>query len=486
LTVPTGGGKTLTSLAFALEHARSHGLQRVVYAIPYTSIIEQTAKVFRDAVGADVLEHHSSVDVDDQDWRSALAAENWDAPLVVTTAVQLFESLFASKRGRCRKLHNLARSVIILDEAQLLPPSLLEPILSVLRALVDRFGVTVVLCTATQPALADHERQDGTHFKGLAGVRELAGDPLDLARRLERVTVEWPTPHQERLDWSEVADQLAVEPQVLCVVNTRQDARALASLIPDAVQLTALMCAEHRSEVLARAHARLKDGAEIRLVSTQLIEAGVDIDFPVVWRAMAGLDSIAQAAGRCNREGRRERGHVRVFLPPRTAPSGHLRQGEQATRSLLDLACGDGLLSPDGYQRYFELLYGAQETLDKHGVLPLLTLDAREARFSFRTAASQFQMIEEEGATTVFVPYKRGAALIEDLRRATVFGTTDRRLMRRLQRYTVTLRRSEVMELDRVHGLERLSDDIAVVHQDFYIETGVAVLGRDYSIGLSV
>jgi CRISPR-associated endonuclease/helicase Cas3 len=485
LTVPTGGGKTLSSLAFALAHARAHGQRRVIYAIPYLSIIEQTAKVFRDAVGADVLEHHSSIDVDDTDWRSALAAENWDAPLVVTTTVQLFESLFASKRNRCRKLHNIAGSVLILDEAQLLPTDLLEPILSALRVLVGGFGVTVVLCTATQPALGHHERPDGTRFVGLSGVRELASDPVELTRRLERVTVKWPPDLSVPTPWTEVAAQLAEERQVLCVVNARADARTLAALVPDSRQLTALMCAEQRTEVLVDIQDRLRAGDVVRVVSTQLVEAGVDIDFPVVWRALGGLDSVAQAAGRCNREGKLERGRVHVFVPPNPSPVGHLRHGEQATRSLLAATGGHGLLGPDGYRRYFERLYSVAGSLDRSGILPKLTKDAVLLQFAFRTAGELFKMIEDSG-TTVVVPYGDGVEHIEALRRLAAQGERpDRLLLRRLQRFTVSLRACEVAELDRLGGLERIGD-LTAVTPAFHNESGVSLAGRDFSLVLGV
>lgn len=487
LTVPTGGGKTLTSLAFALAHARAHGLRRVIYAIPYLSIIEQTAQVFRDALGTDVLEHHSSIDVDDTDWRSALAAENWDAPVVVTTTVQLFESLYASKRSRCRKLHNLAGSVIVLDEAQLLPTDYLEPILSALRVLVEGFGVTVVLCTATQPALGDHQRPSGARFTGLSDVRELVDDPLDLVRQLERVTIEWPPDPAVPIPWTEVAGELAAEHQVLCVVNRRADARTLAALVPGAQQLTALMCAEHRSDVLTDIQRRLGAGEIVRVVSTQLVEAGVDIDFPVVWRAMAGLDSVAQSAGRCNREGRLERGRVRVFVPPRPSPIGHLLRGETATRSLLAATGGIGLLAPDGYRRYFELLYSVTDGLDRRRILPMLTRDASLLQFSFRTAGERFQMIDDEGMTTAFVPYKDGAQHIETLRRLIARDERPSRLfLRRLQRYTVSLRASEMAELDRHSGLDRINAELVAVAPLFYSASGVSLAGRDFSLTLSV
>ena len=474
LTVPTGGGKTLTSLSFALAHARANGLRRVIYAIPYLSIIEQTADAFRERLGKDaVLEHHSNLDPDSTDERGLLAAENWDAPLVVTTTVQLFESLFASKRGRCRKVHNIAGSVIVLDEAQLLPPDYLEPILSLLRVLVAGYGVSVVLCTATQPALTSAERP-GRKFKGLDGVRELVRDPENLFTQLDRVTVEWPPDMRAGSSWEDMAAKLLKERQVLCVVNTRADARALSALVPDSRHLSASMCAEHRSKRLAEIKQLLKAGAEVRVVSTQLIEAGVDIDFPVVFRALAGLDSIAQSAGRCNREGKVGKGRVVVFVPPRPNPKGHLLQGEQATRSLI-AASQDGsmLLRPEDFRRYFDLLYGTLPTLDRTGIMPLLTAGARDAEMGLRTAAAKFQMIDDAGTTAVVVPYgRRGISLISQLER---MERPDRDLLRRLQRYSVVLHEREFRSLLSVGGVREIAGVYAVEPDRYDDRLGVVV-----------
>jgi len=297
LTVPTGGGKTLASLAFALRHAVRHGLRRVIYVIPFTSIVEQTAQVFRDALGDDgagfVLEHHSAFGEETRACREArdklrLAMENWDAPVVVTTAVQFFESLFACRPSRCRKLHNIINSVVILDEAQTLPLALLRPCVAVLDELARNYHSSIVLCTATQPALSEPEFRDG-----FEGVREIAPDPPGLYRALERVRVHKP----ETLDDATLAARLRATDQVLCIVNTRRHAQALYGAISKergARHLTTLMCAKHRSAVLADLRLDLKEGKPIRLVATSLIEAGVDVDFPVVYRATVGLDSIAQ------------------------------------------------------------------------------------------------------------------------------------------------------------------------------------------------
>jgi CRISPR-associated endonuclease/helicase Cas3 len=481
LTVPTGGGKTLTSLSFALAHARANRLRRVIYAIPYLSIIEQTAEVFRKAVGEGILEHHSNLDPDTESQDDRLAAEDWAAPLVVTTTVQLFESLFASKRGRCRKLHNIAGSVIVLDEAQLLPPDFLQPILSVLRALVAGYGCSVVLCTATQPALASHRHSNGQWFKGLDGVRELVRDPDGLHDQLERVVIEWPADHRTRLGWEDVAARLLAERQVLCVVNTRVDARTLSGLVPDSIHLSASMCAEHRAARLGEIERLLTERAEVRVVSTQLVEAGVDIDFPVVFRALSGLDSIAQCAGRCNREGLLDRGRTVVFVPPKQSPAGHLRQAEQATLSLLARADRSTLLAPDGFRRFFERLFGDKQTLDRESILQMLTADARELRMSFRSAATAFQLIDDRGTTAAIVPYGRGINLIAELERLAAVGVEPGvDLRRRLQRFTVTLRERELRALMASRGARQVAG-IFTIDQYAYDEQ-VGVLVGDASI----
>jgi CRISPR-associated endonuclease/helicase Cas3 len=305
LTVPTGGGKTLASLGFALDHALAHGKRRIIYAIPYTSIIEQTADVFRDvfaSLGKEALvEHHSQAESapEQETTASRLACENWDAPLVVTTNVQLFESLFAARTSRCRKLHNLVGSIIILDEAQQLPAEFLQTILDVLRLLVKHYGVTVVLCTATQPALASTRYFD-RQMRGLDGVTEIINQPDDLYLRLKRVEVRLPADLRSPTTWPAVAEELTARECVLSIVNSRKAAKELHALLPKgALHLSALMCGAHRTDVLARIkrhlEARRKGESQeaLRVVSTQLVEAGVDLDFPVVYRALAGLDSIA-------------------------------------------------------------------------------------------------------------------------------------------------------------------------------------------------
>ena len=332
LTVPTGGGKTLSAMAFALRHALKHGQQRVIYVIPYTSIIEQTGRILAGIFGREnVVEHHSNLSPERETLAPQLATENWDAPMVITTNVQFFESLYAAKPSRCRKLHNIINSVVILDEAQLLPPELLKPCVDAMNDLTRNYAVTLVLATATQPALPK-----------LDPLAEIIPNELNLCGRLKRTHFNFPTSLNEPTVWASLAQRLQQHDQVLCIVNTRRDCHDLFQLMPTGtIHLSALMCGAHRSAVIRLIRWRLRKRLPVRVISTQLVEAGVDIDFPVVYRALAGLDSIAQAAGRCNREGKLNdagrMGEVHVFVPPKPAPSGLLLKGENTTRELCSL-----------------------------------------------------------------------------------------------------------------------------------------------------
>lgn len=443
LTVPTGGGKTLASLAFALDHAIAHGLRRVIYVIPFTSIVEQTAAVFRDAFGdlgeAAVLEHHSAF-VDDKNRKPEareklqLAMENWDAPVVVTTAVQFFESLFADRPSRCRKLHNIASSVVIFDEAQMLPLPVLRPCVAALDELARNYRTSVVLCTATQPALEAPELKDG-----FAEVRELAPDPKRLAEQLKRVRIR----HIGTVDDEQLAQIIAERPQVLCIVNNRRHARVLFEAIadrPGARHLSTLMCAKHRSKVLAEVRQALKDGEPCRLVATSLIEAGVDVDFPTVLRAEAGLDSIAQAAGRCNREGSRPPTDSEVLIfasGDQWAPPPELQQFAAAAREILRHH-GEDPLSPDSIDAYFRLLYWQKGTAQLDGKNLLGLLAAKDIRdLPFETLATEFRMIDNT-QMPVIVPYDDTAReALRALKHAERVGG----IARTLQPYVVQLPR---------------------------------------------
>lgn len=452
LTVPTGGGKTLSSMAFALEHAKRYHKRRIIYVIPYTSIIEQTADTFRDIFGDTVIEHHSNAetDPDKENHKSHLACENWDAPIVVTTNVQFFESLFAAKTSRCRKLHNIVDSVVVLDEAQLLPAEFLQPILDVLNLLTQHYGVSVVLSTATQPALATREYFDArNNMRGLENVREIMDDPDALYAKLERVNVRLPADWNTPTSWDALADEIRQHDSVLAIVNRRKDARDLWELMPEgALHLSALMCGEHRSQTIRLIKARLKNGIPTRVISTQLVEAGVDVDFPIVYRALAGLDSIAQAAGRCNREGRLQQGEVVVFVPPQPAPPGLLRKGEDACRSVLHAHNGKPL-ERALFARYFEKLYHACD-LDAQGIGELLKVDGQTLAVNFRTAAKKFKLIQDEDSAPVIVRFHGLAGnddKVDELLNTLRKHGPERWLMRKLQRYTVTVHTLEVIKL---------------------------------------
>lgn len=454
LTVPTGGGKTRSAMAFALRHALAHGQRRVIVALPYTSIIEQNADVYRqlfEGVNPDaVLEHHSAVasreragEDSDAETRDRLAAETWDAPVVVTTTVQLLESLFANRNSRLRKLHRIARSVVVLDEVQTLPGRLLAPTLHVLRALAEDYGVTVLLCTATPPAVAQREG-----FEGIGPVTEIIDDPAALFRRLKRVEI---TVAAEPWSWAHAAREMRTERQALAVLNTKKDALALLDELGAAdgvFHLSTLLCGAHRRAVLAEVRRRLAADERCWLVSTQVIEAGVDVDFPLVLRARGPLDRVIQAAGRCNREGKRETGRVVVFTPE----DGGMPPGEYTTATgqfdaLVAEAGGSvDFDDPAVVERYFRLLYGALDT------------DAREVqdkrrRLLFEQTAAAYRIIEDE-AVPVVIAYdgtpdacrQRDAALGR-IRR---FGTVARRDFRALQPFVVSLReRAHLQAVER-------------------------------------
>lgn len=451
MTVPTGGGKTLASLSFALEHAAQHGLRRVIHVAPFTAIIEQTAAVFRQALGSedDVLEHHAQFDWPerngDDEGRGGLgklrrASENWDVPVVVTTAVQLFESLFANRASHCRKLHNLARSVIILDEAQALPLHVLRPCMEALKELARNYGATVVLCTATQPALREKDS-----FKGGFAIgedRELAPDPPALYAALKRVQVEKaPGPVTD----AEIAARFAEQPQMLCIVNSRRHARDLFEAIgaqPGALHLSTLMVPRHRRSVLEEVRRRVAAGEPVRLVSTSLIEAGVDLDLPEVWRAEAGLDSIAQAAGRCNRNGRLAIGRVVVFEPAEAKPPRALATFWAAARPVLRRH--EDVLGLAAIEAYFRELYfqkgpealDAVRMGDQVGVLPALAAHAKDRRFPFRTLGAAFRLIED-AMEPVVVPVDEEARRL--LRAVAAAVRPPGSLLRRLQGYVVSI-----------------------------------------------
>lgn len=462
ITVPTGGGKTLSSMAWALEHSAKFNKSRIVFAIPYTSIITQTVQVYRDIFGdANVIEHHSNIDEEANSQDRKLATENWDAPIVVTTNVQLFESLFANKTSRCRKLHNLSNSIIILDEAQMLPPEFLRPILLVLKGLEENFGVSVLFSTATQPALSGTIGSGQNSFKGIETntVRELIPDFLQLTNDLKRVHVQMPVNTNQFTEWNVIADELKAFDQVLCIVNTRRDCRELYKLMPEGtIHLSRMMCSGHIMDTIAEIKQRLRKGEPVTVISTQLIEAGVDVDFPVVYRALAGLDSVAQSAGRCNREGdlnhEGKLGLTKVFCTVKGTPPGLMRKGADTLKELLHLHNGKDFLDPIMFQQYFSLFYSKVQSFDKPKIEDLLVKDATQMKLQFATAARDFRLIDDKGAQSILVEYKDGADLINLLKRK----GQETWLMRKLQRYAVSVNVRDFNAIrkagliDEVHG----------------------------------
>lgn len=460
LTVPTGGGKTFTSMAFALEHAKVHELRRVIYVIPFTSIIEQNAREFKKAFGElgeqAVLEHHSNFDDsqlenkgDSQD-KLRRASENWDMPIVVTTAVQFFESLFADRSSRCRKLHNISGSVIILDEAQLLPLNLLRPIMMAIEELAQNYRCSVVLCTATQPAI---QAKQG-FYNGFENIRELAPNPDELFDKLRRTTVR----HIGVQSDEQLLQRLAENEQLLIIVNNRRHARSLyddAKDLDGVFHLTTLMCAKHRTLMLEKICERLKQGSPCRVIATSLIEAGVDVDFPAVMRAETGLDSVVQAAGRCNREGKRqpENSVVSVFATEEKWTMPPELKGLSAVMRSVVRSHGDDLLSPEALDWYFTQVYEMKgDELDKKGILS--EVHACQTDFPFQNIAEKFRMIESH-LYPVIIPFNQEAEeLIDNLRYAEHIGG----ISRRLQPYTVQIPENALAELFKAGRIEAINE----------------------------
>ncbi len=494
LTAPTGSGKTLAGLAFALAHAKANDLRRIIVVIPYTSIIEQTAQVYRDlfepVFGPNyVLEHHSAVaprerkedakqDAEEERLRRArLAQENWDAPLVVTTSVQFFESLFGHKPSQCRKLHNIARSVVLFDEVQTLPLKLVPSLLSAVNLLVKDYGVTAVFGTATQPAFASAAKA----ILGGWQPMEISSQPAAMADALRRTRINR-RPDSRRVKWPDLADELSGFRQVLCVVNLKRHARelfqSLAAVSGTAglFHLSASMCPAHRQAKLAEVRRRLLAGEPCRLVSTQLIEAGVDVDFPRVYRAMGPLDSIIQTAGRCNREGRMsELGEVVVFRPEDdTKPRDAYAQAAAITEAFLNENPDADLHQPETYIAYFTRLYGTLGPQDRKDDPAF----AASEKLHFPEAARACRLVGKD-TRSVVIAWGWGRCLIEFVKRK---RHLNRKLWRRAHRFSVNfyegpfqefLRNGEIVqpvpELDFFYWNGHYSHDFGIGHPEDFI-----------------
>jgi CRISPR-associated endonuclease/helicase Cas3 len=496
LDAPTGGGKTLASLGFALDHARAHGMDRIVYGIPFTSIIDQTAEIFRTVLGDDVvLEHHSAIEDERHDRtppekegepdiqrKMRLAMEDWAAPVVVTTNVQLFESLFANRTSRCRKLHNLVNAVIILDEAQTIPRPLLRPCVAALDELVRNYGCSVVLCTATQPALGKPQFKDGFD---LSKDRELAPDPEKLVAELRRVRLV----HSGDMNDPALVEALASTPQGLVIVNSRKHVLALyraaqAAGLEGLVHLSTRLCAAHRREVLARVRQMLKDRLPCRLIATSLIEAGVDVDFPRGWRAEAGLDQIVQAAGRVNREGKRplDESTLTVFRTPDHPPPPEIKGLSGDMARMMQKHAAD-LFSPAAIEDFFGEVYWrvGPHGLDAKSIFDEFKFGSGQIDFSYRTVAEKFRMIES-GMVPVIV--QRDETARRAVGKLAVAQIPSGAIARDLQTYIVQVpprARDRLIACGRVafvHPELRL-DQFAVLTDDTLYQEDVGLIWED-------
>lgn len=456
LTVPTGGGKTVASMAFALNHAVANSMKRIIYVIPYTSIIEQNAKVFRDILGQEnVVEHHSSVsyelseNADELEYRSALATENWDAPVIVTTAVQFFESLYANRSSKCRKLHNIANSVIIFDEAQMIPSNNLRPCVAAIAELVRAYNATAVLCTATQPAIDEMLLE----YSKKESVVELCPDVDGMFEKFRRTSFE----KEGRLTTDELVSRLESQQQVLCIVNTRKFAQEVYEALPSEgrFHLSTLMCPVHRKQKLDEIRERLKSGKTCRVVSTSLIEAGVDVDFPRVFREMAGLDSILQAAGRCNREGKRsaESSIVTVFESENKVNKLIAVNRDAAEETVRDWTQPN---TTSTIERYFKAYRDFLRNDDKSGVMTASEKGISGCGLPFEWIAKEFKLIDQN-TFTVYISVGEGKELISRLRE----GERSRELYRKAGMYSVSIYENHFNALINAGAAEPFGEDAA-------------------------
>lgn len=458
LTVPTGGGKTVASMAFALNHAVANSMKRIIYVIPYTSIIEQNAKVFRDILGQEnVVEHHSQVShelsegADELEYRSALATENWDAPVIVTTAVQFFESLYANRSSKCRKLHNIANSVIIFDEAQMIPSNNLRPCVAAIAELVRAYNATAVLCTATQPAIDEMLLE----YSKKESVVELCPDVDGMFEKFRRTSFE----KEGRLTTDELVSRLESQQQVLCIVNTRKFAQEVYEALPSEgrFHLSTLMCPVHRKQKLDEIRERLKSGKTCRVVSTSLIEAGVDVDFPRVFREMAGLDSILQAAGRCNREGKRsaESSIVTVFESENKVNKLIAVNRDAAEETVRDWTQPN---TTSTIERYFKAYRDFLRNDDKSGVMTASEKGISGCGLPFEWIAKEFKLIDQN-TFTVYISVGEGKELISRLRE----GERSRELYRKAGMYSVSIYENHFNALINAGAAEPFGDDAAIL-----------------------
>ncbi len=459
LTVPTGGGKTISSMAFALNYAVKRRKKRIIYVIPYTSIIEQNAEVFRKIFGIkNVLENHSNVDLNNYDDETKvqmmLAAENWDSPIVVTTAVQFFESMFSNKPSKCRKIHNIADSVVIFDEAQMLPLDYLLPCATAIRQLADNYNSAVVLCTATQPNF--QSILNLTDKKNESQLTEICNSAENLTDDFRRVNFKY----EGKLQDDEIALELKQCNQVLCIVNKKAHAQKIYSMIGESDEnfhLSTYMYPAHRQMVLKKIKQRLDENKPCRVISTSLIEAGVDIDFPTVYRAISGIDSILQAGGRCNRENKRNSFDCVVHIFNTDEVLSYQQTNTDAAMEVIK-KYGDKIYLPDAIKMYFDNLYyyrdidKTHKVFDRKGIINGLT------NLEFESVAQKFKIIEND-TKSLYICTEENKKEIDDLRH----GNYSKELFRNLQKYVVNLYERDFNKIDEACGIEYIDNSFYVL-----------------------
>lgn len=525
LTVPTGGGKTLASLRFALEHAAEHNLERVIYVIPYTSIIDQNArevqKVFANLskeYGVElVLEHHSNLTPEKETTYQRLMAENWDAPIVYTTSVQVLDSLFKGGTRSVRRMHHLAKSVIVFDEVQTLPVKMVHLFNNAMNFLVNVCGSSVVLCTATQPLLHDVDQKKGAIQ--LSKDSEIMPNTSTLFEELRRVQV-IDKRQPGGCSFLEIAElikkELSITGSVLTIVNTKNAAESLFKTCCDfdakVYHLSTNQCPSHRLELIDKIRELAVPGSEspVVCISTQLIEAGVDVDFGTVIRFTAGLDSVAQAAGRCNRSGKRKKkGRVLLVNPSqeRIDMIPEIKIGkEQAERVLSEYnkkasQFSGSIVSPAALTRYFEYYFydrcdcmdypvSSEVNVQDDSLLEILGRNSKAVAIyqrangkntrlhlhqSFSTAGKLFNVIDFQ-TQGVIVPYKEGKKIISDLC-ASGDIAREKALLKQAQRYTVNCYKQKLLELNKAGALHNIggSGVYCLLEQHYSNEFGVSV-----------
>lgn len=452
LTVPTGGGKTISSMAFALHNAIKNGRKKIIYVIPYTSIIEQNAKIFADIFGSEnIIEHHSGAEYDDTESEEnlkKLATENWDAPIIVTTNVQFFESLFSNRTSKCRKLHNIANSIIIFDEAQMIPTEFLKPCAKSINELTKYYNCTAVLCTATQPSL--EKFFDGNITEICSNVEE----NYNFFRRTQINVLE------EKFFVENLSEQLKKFSQVLCIVNKKKTAGKIFENLQgeeNIFYLSTNLCPVHRSKVLKEIKYCLEKNLPCRVISTSLVEAGVDLDFPCVYRELAGLDSIIQAAGRCNREGKFSKAESTVYVFK--LADEKIINSQKLRINSTNLVCEkyfSEIDSPPAIKYYFENLNKLDGSkLDKFGILQL----HEKKSMPFKEIAEKFKLINEN-TKSVFIPFDENARQIEQ---RLLNGEISRTLLRKAGKYIVNVYREQYEKMLAAQKIKLINESLSVL-----------------------